>query len=251
MIKKIWVLSMFDNYFDRFTEYGVIGSTFRGERGGEIQFEFHPVSIPKFSPKGFKGVDASPFGGGVGMVMRPDVLRDALIEGVVVAGGYDLNNYREQLHIVCPAPRGKSWSQSYAMEFADSYLSQNSPKDLVFVCGRYEGIDERFLEKYIDEFISMGDFILTGGELAVMTILDSAMRFSDGVLGNKLSAVEESFFDSKLEHAIYTRPGSFEGVEVPAPLMAGHHKKIAEFKVESSKKMTQKFRPDLLKKKND
>ena len=126
MIRKIWVLSMFDSYFDQFTEYGVIGSTFRGERGGDIKFEFHPVSIPNFSPKGFKGVDAPPFGGGVGMVMRPDVLKDSLFEGVVKAGGYDEENYREQLHIVCPAPRGKTWNQESAMNFAKANLSKDS-----------------------------------------------------------------------------------------------------------------------------
>ncbi|MBT4792722.1 MAG: tRNA (guanosine(37)-N1)-methyltransferase TrmD [Halobacteriovoraceae bacterium] len=204
-----------------------------------------PVSIPAHSPKGFKGVDASPFGGGAGMVMRADVLKEALIAGVVRTGGYDEENYRQQLHIVCPAPRGKTWDQPMAQEFAQNYLAIDSKKDLVFICGRYEGIDERFMEKYIDQFISLGDYILTGGELAVMTILDSAMRFSPGVLGNKCSAHDESFFNNKLEYALYTRPKVFDGVNAPEELTGGNHKKIIKFKLQSSLEVTHKYRPDL------
>lgn len=250
MIRKIWVLTMFENYFASFLDLGVVAATFRGERSDGLAFEFHPVSIPAFCHKGFKGVDDSPFGGGVGMIMRADALKNALIEGVVKAGGYDLDKFKEQLHIVCPAPRGKTWDQKYAMHFARTHFSLESKKDLVFICGRYEGIDERFLENYVDEYISLGNFILTGGELAVMTILDSALRFAPGVLGNKLSAMEESFFDNKLEHALYTRPSEFEGKSVPAALMSGHHQKIADFKHKSAMELTVKFRPDLLEKKS-
>jgi tRNA (guanine37-N1)-methyltransferase len=240
---------MFDNYFDSFLESGIIAATFRNERSEELNFEFHTVHLPKFSPKGFKGVDGPPFGGGVGMIMRPDVLKEALLEGVVKAGGYDLINYRDQLHIVCPGPRGKTWNQETAIRFASEHFSPVTKKDLVFVCGRYEGIDERFLTNYIDEHISLGDYILTGGELAVMTILDSALRFAPGILGNKLSAQEESFFNNKLEHALYTRPAEFEGMPVPEDLSKGHHKKIEEFKKKSALDMTKKFRSDLLEKK--
>ena len=180
------------------------------------------------------------------MIMRPDVLRNALIEGIVKPGGYSEHNYREELHIVCPAPRGKTWCQADAKKFSQEFLSLESKKDIVFICGRYEGIDERFLEKYVDQFISVGDFILTGGELAVMTIIDSSLRFSGGVLGNKLSAVDESFVHDKLEYALYTRPKEFEGQCVPDDLISGHHKKIEEFKKRSSFEITTKFRADLL-----
>lgn len=243
MIKKIWVITMFETYFDRFTDLGVVGQTFRKDRGGEIEFELIPVSLPEFSPKGFKGVDDKPFGGGVGMIMRPDVLKEALMKGVIKKGGYE---DASDLHIVCPAPRGKTWNHDYAVSFAKDHLSTNSKKDLVFICGRYEGIDERFLENYVDEFISLGDYILTGGELAVMTILDSALRFSDGILGNKLSNVDESFAGEGLEYALYTRPQEFEGKLVPEELRSGSHKKIAEFKEDSAKAITKKFRSDLL-----
>ncbi len=242
MVKNIWVLSMFDSYFDQFTEFGVIGQLFRGDRGGDIDFKFHAVSIAQFNKKGFKGVDDSPYGGGVGMIIRPDILKEVLIEGVVKPGGY--KSIKDDLHIVCPAPRGKTWTQELAMDFAERNLSKKS-KDLVFICGRYEGIDERFLENYVNEYISLGDYILTGGELATMVILDSALRFSSGVLGNKLSATEESFFNNKLEHALYTKPFSFEDKEVPEALKSGHHQKILEFREESSEKITIKYRPDL------
>lgn len=248
MIKNIWAITMFEDYFDKFIDLGIIGSVFRNERSTEIEFKFHTVSLPKFSPKGFKGVDASPFGGGVGMIMRPDVLKQALLEGVIEAGGYDPSLIKEQLHVVCPAPRGKTWDQFEAKKFAQEHLSLESTKDIVFICGRYEGIDERFLELYVDQFISMGNFILTGGELAAMTILDSAMRFSPGVLGNKLSVVDESFVCDKLEYALYTRPKNFEGLDVPEALASGNHKLIEEFREKSSLELTKKFRPDLMKK---
>tara|TARA_Y100000768_G_scaffold388994_1_gene389854 strand:- start:11798 stop:12520 length:723 start_codon:yes stop_codon:yes gene_type:complete len=236
---------MFEDYFKSFVEFGVIGSAMRGERSQDILFELIPVSIPKFCDKGFKGVDDSPFGGGTGMVMRPDVLKNALVEGVVKAGGYHQENFMDELHIIAPGPRGKTWDQPQAKEFAKTYLSCNSTKDLVFICGRYEGIDERFLQRYVHQHISIGNFILTGGELAVMTILDSSLRFAPEVLGNKQSALNESFFNNSLEHALYTRPRVFEGLEVPDALKSGHHKKIADFQKQSAKELTESFRKDL------
>jgi tRNA (guanine37-N1)-methyltransferase len=246
MIKKrIWILTMFEEYFTPFRECGVLGSALRGERSVDVEFEIQTVLIRKFSPKDYKGVDDSPFGGGVGMIMRADVLKSALFEGVIKAGHYDEKNWREKLHIVCPMPRGKTWDQNYAQDFAHRVLSEKIEKDVVFICGRYEGIDERFLNAYVDEFISLGNFILTGGELATMVILDSSMRFVTGVLGNKSSACDESFFNDLLEYPLYTRPREFEGMEIPEALISGDHKKIAKFKDEERKKMTQKYRPDL------
>lgn len=242
-IKRIWILSLFPEYFAPLSEYGVLGSALRNERSNEIEFEINTVQISDFSPKSFKGVDDSPFGGGIGMVMRPDVLRDALIKGVVEAGGY---KSLDDLHVVCPMPRGTVWNTHEAKKFGKRF-SAEEPKDLVFICGRYEGIDERFLNKYVDEFISLGDYILTGGELATMVIIDSAMRFVPGVLGNKLSAVEESFSDGMLEHALYTRPREFEGELVPKAYISGDHKKIEEYKIDSKRKITSKYRKDLIK----
>jgi tRNA (guanine37-N1)-methyltransferase len=237
---------MFPEYFEPLKLFGVLGSALRNERGdGTGEFELNTVSICDFNPKGFKGVDDSPFGGGVGMIMRADILKQALIEGVITPGGYNLENIKEELHIVCPSPRGKVWCHKEAVKFANHFDFKNK-KDIVFICGRYEGIDERFLETYVDEYISLGDYILTGGELATMTILDSAMRFAPGVLGNKMSAVDESFASGSLEYALYTRPREFEGVCVPDALLSGSHAKIEAFKKDSSHEITKCYRPDLL-----
>jgi len=245
-IKRIWIITMFEEYFTGLKEFGVLGSALRNERGeANTKYEFHTIHLPNFSKKGFKGVDAPPFGGGAGMVMRPDVLEKALLEGIVAEGGYDTDKIKEQLHVVCPAPRGKVWCHESAVEFAENSLSFNQSKDIVFVCGRYEGIDERFLEKYVDEYISLGDYILTGGELAVMIILDSAMRFADGVLGNKESYKDESFANGLLEYPLYTRPQAFEGHAVPEILLSGHHEKIQNLKFTKQLEMTKKYRVDL------
>lgn len=241
--KRIWILTLFPEYFEPLKSCGVLGSALRNERAKDAgEFELIPVQISDFSPKGYKGVDDSPFGGGQGMIMRADVLKNALLEGVVKAGGY---SGAQDLHVVCPAPRGKTLNNELAKDFASRVLDYDTPKDVVFVCGRYEGIDERFLELYVDEFISLGDFILTGGELAVMVILDASMRFVSGVVGNKLSVEEESFANGKLEHALYTRPRDFEGLPVPEPFVSGDHKKIEEFKRLSSLELTRRHRPDL------
>jgi tRNA (guanine37-N1)-methyltransferase len=247
--KRIWILTMFPEYFVPLKECGVLGSALRNERATEAgEFELIPVKISDFCAKGFKGVDDSPFGGGQGMIMRPDVMENALLQGVVDAGKYDPQKIKEQLHIVCPLPRGTVWRHEEAVRFATETLTFEQSKDVVFICGRYEGIDERFLEQYVDEYISLGDYILTGGELAVMIILDAAMRFVPGVVGNKLSVEEESFASGLLEHALYTKPREFNGVMVPAPYLNGHHKKIEELKEKQSLEMTKKHRPDLLKK---
>ncbi len=243
MRQKIWILTMFPEFFRPLCEVGVVGQTLRGIRGTGIHLSLETVSISRYSSKDFKGVDDSPYGGGAGMVMRADVLKEALIKGVVEAGDYGLD-WRERLHIVCPGPRGPSWSDRMAREKAKIWFQ--SKKDLVFVCGRYEGIDERFLINYIDEYISLGEFILSGGELAVMVYLDSALRFVPGVLGNKLSHDLESYRDQLLEYPQYTRPAKFEEVEIPEVLISGHHKKVAEYRDRERLRMTQKYRPDLL-----
>ena len=246
MKKRIWVLTMFDDYFDSFMSRGVVASALKNDRGGEMEFAVNFVSIPKFCKKGFKGVDDTPFGGGVGMIMRADVLKNALFQGVVEPGGYDETRLKEQLRVIYPCPRGKVWSHDVAKKFAKNHFGLSSSHDIVFLCGRYEGVDERFLEKYVDEFYSLGDYILSGGELATQIILDSSLRFAEGVLGNKLSAVEESFANGKLEHALYTRPQVFEDISVPEALISGDPKKINKFKELSSKELTSKYRPDLI-----
>jgi tRNA (guanine37-N1)-methyltransferase len=244
-MKKVWIITLFPNYFDSLIQFGITGSALRGERGACL--EINTVQLRNYTPKDYKGVDDSPYGGGPGMVIRPDVLKEALVRGVVEVGGYG-ENYREKLHIVFPGTRGKTWSNDYCKDFAKRFSDQEK-KDIVFICGRYEGIDERFLSKYVDEQISIGDYILTGGEIPTMAIIDSSLRFFEGVLGNKESSAKESFQSNLLEHPQYTRPKVFEGEGVPEILLTGHHRNIEKYQTEESLRITKQYRPDLLLKK--
>jgi tRNA (guanine37-N1)-methyltransferase len=243
MNKRIWILTLFPEYFKPLLECGISGAAFRGERSDNIKFEAKFVNIRDFATTKYKSVDDSPFGGGPGMVMRADILRDALVKGVQEAGNYSSLN---DLHVIYTSPRGKVWNNKIAREFGTKVLS-HPEKDVVFICGRYEGIDERFLEKYVQDYYSIGDFVLTGGELAVMTILDSAVRFVPGILGNKLSSEYDSFEDGLIEYPQYTKPQEFEGMTPPEIVLSGHHKKIEEWQLQQKKMMTRKWRPDLLK----
>lgn len=246
MIKRIWILTLFPEFFKPLLDCGIAGSALRGERSDEnFHFEVNCVNIRDYSTTKYKSVDDSPYGGGPGMVMRADILKEALLKGVVEKGNYqDLS----QLHVVYTSPRGKVWNNKVAREFGSTILSSATDKDVVFVCGRYEGIDERFLQQYVNEFFSVGDYVLTGGEIAVMAILDSAVRFVPGILGNKLSSVEDSFEDGMLEYPQYTKPRELDGLNVPDVLVEGNHKKILEWQKEQKLLMTRKLRPDLLKK---
>lgn len=241
-MKKIWIITLFPNYFDSLINFGITGSALRGERGNKI--EIKTVQLRNHTKKDYKGVDDSPYGGGAGMVMRADVLKNALMTGIVEAGEYG-EDWRDKLHVVFPGPRGRTWDNSYCKDFAGRFSAEGS-KDLVFICGRYEGIDERFLNLYVNEQISLGDFILTGGEIPTMAIIDSALRFFTGVLGNKESAELESFQSNMLEHPQYTKPKVFDGVEVPEVLTSGHHQNIESYKKEESLRITRLHRPDLL-----
>jgi len=243
--KRIWVLTLFPEFFKPLLDCGIAGQALRGERAKDLKFEMHFVNIRDYSKNNYKSVDDSPFGGGPGMVMRADVLRDALMEGVVAAGGY---KSKDELTIIYTSPRGRVWNNSVAREFGTTTLSHPT-KDVVFICGRYEGVDERFLSNYVDQYYSLGDYVLTGGELAVMTMLDSAVRFVPGILGNKLSSEYDSFEDGLIEYPQYTRPQEFEDESVPEILLSGHHKNIEKWQLEEKKKMTLKWRPDLLEKK--
>lgn len=245
MNKRIWILTLFPEFFKPLLECGISGSAFRGERSESMKFEMKFVNIRDYSTTKYKSVDDSPFGGGPGMVMRADILRDALVKGVQEPGGYAS---LEDLHVVYTSPRGRVWNNKVAREFGTELLAHPT-KDLVFICGRYEGIDERFLQKYVNDFYSIGDFVLTGGELAVMTMLDSAVRFVPGILGNKLSSEYDSFEDGLIEYPQYTKPQEFEGMGVPEVLLSGHHKKIEAWQRSQKQEMTEKLRPDLLQKK--
>jgi tRNA (guanine37-N1)-methyltransferase len=178
-----------------------------------------------------RSVDDYPFGGGQGMVMRVDVLHRALVHVQARA--------EPAGHVVYLSPQGQRFDDRLARALA------SFPR-LVLVCGRYEGVDERFIEHYVDRELSIGDFIITGGELAAMVVIDAVTRHVPGVLGDETSPEEESFADGLLEHPHYTRPAEYNGWSVPEVLLSGHHAKIRQWQREQRLARTQRKRPDLL-----
>ncbi|MCF8059869.1 MAG: tRNA (guanosine(37)-N1)-methyltransferase TrmD [Bacteriovoracaceae bacterium] len=243
-MKKIWVITLFPDFFKPIFETGVVGAALRGERADLPEVNF--INPSDYSEKGFKGVDAGPYGGGAGQVIRADILENALLDGIFIKGEY-LGPLEENLKVIYLGPRGKSFNQSLAFKY-QSYLLDDTSKDLVFICGRYEGIDERFIEKYVEEHLSLGDFVLSGGELALLPILDAIFRLFPGVLNNEDSPLEESFDGVGLEFPQYTKPQIACDKEVPKILLSGHHENIKTWRKQERVKMTQKYRPDLLKK---
>ncbi len=240
--RTVWVLTLFPDFLKSFGQTGVTGQALQGKR--KLPLNFKTVLISDYAPKGVKDVDDSPYGGGPGMVMRADVLKEALFKGVIEAGGYGEQGLK-QLHIVYPSPRGPVWNHQMAQTKAHSWFEGD--KDLVFICGRYQGIDERFLQNYVDEHISLGEFVLSGGELAVIIFLDSCLRLVPGILGNSESCQAESYRQQLLECPHYTRPAVFEGLAVPEILTSGHHHNIEEYRNAESLRITRTCRPDLLK----
>ncbi len=243
--RKIWIVTLFPEYFEPFLSYGVISKAF-DSKDSKASLNF--VQLRDFTKNSYKGVDDSPYGGGPGMVMRADILEKALLDGVVGAGGYSVTNFRDQLDIINFSPRGARWSSVKAREFANNYFIKNNviDKDIVFICGRYEGIDERFISEYVDDEISIGDYVLSGAELAVQIILDSSLRFVPGVVGNEDSFRDESFEnDGLLDYPVYTRPQHFKQREVPPVLLSGNHKEIDTYRLKEQIRITKKLRPDL------
>lgn len=189
------------------------------------------MDIRAYSTDKHKHVDDAPYGGGAGMVMEP---------GPVCASYEALcQQLKKKPRVIYMTPQGKVFNQSIAEELAEE-------EDLVFLCGHYEGIDERALELIVTDYLSVGDYVLTGGELPAMVMIDCISRLVPGVLNNHVSAEEESFHDNLLEYPQYTRPEVFRGLSVPEVLLSGHHKRIEEWRRQQSVKRTLERRPDLL-----
>ncbi len=224
MSPKITVLTLFPEMFP-----GPLGQSLLGKALEKSIWELKVVNIRDFAEDKHQTVDDTCFGGGPGMVMRPDIV-DKAIASVMKKGNARL------IHL---APRGQVFHQRLARDMAKSSLP------LVFLCGRYEGIDQRVLDAWEAEDISLGDFVLTGGELAAMTILDALVRLIPGVIGDEMSLEEESFSKGLLEYPHYTRPRIWKGREVPEVLLSGHHEKIAQWRFKESETITRERRPDL------
>lgn len=220
---RFTVLTLFPEVINRYLSEGVLG---RAAQKGLI--EVNAVDIRDFTTDKYRSVDDVPFGGGAGMVLKPEPVAQA-IESV---GDVSLR--------VLVSPSGRPFRQ----EDAERWSGLDS---VLLVCGRYEGVDDRIREHYVDDVVSIGDYVLTGGELAAMVVADATLRLVPGVLGNRESARHESFSDEGLlEHPHFTRPASWRGHEVPPVLTSGHHQKIAAWRREMSLQRTAKIRPDLL-----
>lgn len=225
---KIDILTLFPEMFD-----GPFGSSIikRAREKGLIDITM--TNIRDFTHDKHRIVDDYPFGGGAGMVMKPEPISEA-VEHVKA------NSPVQQPLIILLCPQGRVFNQEMAKE-----LSRE--KHLIFICGHYEGVDERVKEKLVDHEISIGDFVLTGGELPAMVITDAVARMIPGVLGEEESFVTDSFFDGLLGYPQYTRPREYDGMKVPDILLSGDHAKIREWRRKMSLMRTLKRRPDLIK----
>jgi tRNA (guanine37-N1)-methyltransferase len=222
---KITVLTLFPHMFEPIISTSIVG---RGVKKGKL--EFNLVDHRQFGLGVHQVVDDKPFGGGVGLVFRPDVLKIAL--------DFIKSTYGEG-HVILTSASGTPYRQAKVEELS-------AKEHLVIICGHYEGVDQRFIDKYVDEEISIGDYVLTGGEIPTMVILDSVSRLVPGVLEKPEAHQKESFSDGMLEHPHYTQPRDFEGIEVPDVLTSGHHGNVDKWRREQSVERTKKVRPDLL-----
>ncbi|NLV89685.1 MAG: tRNA (guanosine(37)-N1)-methyltransferase TrmD [Tissierellia bacterium] len=220
---KIDILTLFPDFFNTLYNWSIIG---RAYEEGIIQINC--INIRDFSKDKHKRVDDYPFGGGAGMVMKPEPIYDAMQS---VKGPNSRTIYL--------SPQGKVFNQELANELSKE-------EHIILLCGHYEGIDNRIIEHYVDEEISIGDYVLTGGEIPAMVIIDAVTRLLPGVLSSEESFTEESHFSGLLEYPQYTRPREFNGYNVPEILLSGHHEKIKTWRKIESLKATLKKRPDLL-----
>ena len=220
------VVTLFPEMFQALTDHGVTGRAVKQDK----------VSIQCWNPRDFthdnyQTVDDRPYGGGPGMLMKIQPLKDAIHAAKAAAG--------DDAKVIYMSPQGRKLDQRGAEQLAQQHK-------LILVAGRYEGIDERLIETEIDEEWSLGDFVLSGGEMAAMTLMDAVIRLVPGVLGHELSAQQDSFSDGLLDCPHYTRPELYEGQAVPQVLLSGNHEKIRQWRLKQSLGRTWQRRPELL-----
>ncbi len=221
---KVKVLTLYPEVFP-----GFLGFSLTGKALSEGKWSLEVVNIRDYATDKYGSVDDTPCGGGAGMVMRADILGSAI----------DANYKGGKL--IYMTPRGKPLTQQKLHELTKE-------QSITIICNRFEGIDERIIETYEPDEISIGDYVLTGGEQAAMILLDGTIRLLDSVLGNDESSHEESFENGLLEYPQYTRPVEWNGKKVPEVLLSGHHANVAKWRQEQSLKITKERRPDLFKK---
>ncbi|MDH4107275.1 MAG: tRNA (guanosine(37)-N1)-methyltransferase TrmD [Gammaproteobacteria bacterium] len=223
---QIVTVTLFPQMVETVVEYGVVG---RAAKNGMLSLKC--LNPRDFTTDVHRTVDDRPYGGGPGMVMKYEPLASALrcARGQVPAGS----------PVVCLSPQGRAFDQQAARRFANM-------DGLILLSGRYEGIDERLLEAEVDEELSLGDFVLSGGEIPAMAVIDAVARLIPGVLGDDESAQRDSFMDGLLDHPHYTRPEEVDGRRVPEVLLSGDHRRIAEWRLKQALGRSYLRRPDLL-----
>ena len=218
---KINVLTLFPDMFTPLT------TSMLGRGLEDRKWQLNLVNFRDFTTDVHHHVDDSPYGGGAGMVLQIMPIKKAL------------DSIKNKGKVIITAPQGKTFNQKMAQEWSQA-------ENLTFICGHYEGFDQRVYD-LADEIVSIGDYVLTGGELPTMSMIDATVRLIPGILGNDASPVEESFAHGLLEYPQYTRPDDFEGMKVPAVLTSGNHQKIAQWRHKEALRATYLYRPDLLK----
>ena len=209
----------------------ILQSSFKGLTGEAFKeniAKLNRIDLKKFSNNDYGSVDDAPYGGGEGMVLGIEPLETSL------------KTIKKPGHVICLTPQGKVLNQKKAVE-----LSQL--EDVTFVCGRYEGIDQRFIDSYVDEEISIGDYVLSGGEIAASVVIDAILRNIDDVIGNKDSVNKDSHSEGRLKGHVFTRPSDYKGKKIPDVLLSGDHEKVNEWKLANSLWVTREKRPDLFK----
>ncbi|KAG1647398.1 tRNA (guanine-N(1)-)-methyltransferase [Nymphon striatum] len=226
MSGKARIVTLFPELFP-----GVLGASLTGKALQDGKWQLHTHDLRRFGIGKHRNVDDTPAGGGAGMVMRADVVGPAIEAAQAHARG--------RWPILYMSPRGRRFDQAMAQDLSTC-------AGVTMLCGRFEGVDERVIEHYGITEVSLGDFVMTGGELAAQAMIDATVRLLPGVLGNADSMVEESHSNGLLEHPQYTRPATWEGHEIPPVLMSGNHKEIAKWRAAQSRELTRARRPDLL-----
>lgn len=229
-LKSVWTARVITLLPEAFP--GVLGHSLTGKALEQGLWALEPIDLRPFGEGRHRNVDDTPAGGGAGMVLRADVMARAL--DVAQAGATP----RARWPLVYLSPRGRRFDQAMAHRFAEG-------DGITLICGRFEGLDERVIEHFGVEEVSMGDFILTGGEIAATALIDASVRLIPRVLGNHASTEEESFSEGLLEHPHYTKPPVWEGRAIPEVLLSGHHANIADWRRAQAERLTKERRPDL------
>lgn len=227
------IITIFPEFFRETFDYGIIR---RARAAGLVETEAH--DLRRWTADKHHVVDDRPFGGGEGMVLKPEPIFAAVRE---LTGCSSRQDFSSQTRVVLLSPQGRVFTQEVAQD-----LSQNASQ-IVLICGRYEGVDERVGEALATDEISIGDYVLSGGEPAAVVVIDAVVRLLPGALGNETSTTNESFSERRLGHPQYTRPTEFSGMSVPDVLLTGNHGEIARWRREAAQRKTARNRPDLLK----